>query len=40
LRAAFLAAQDETALTQHHLDRAVALEYAEFGKLSNSGAID
>jgi hypothetical protein len=40
LRAAFLAAQDETALTQHHLDRAVALEYAELGKLSNSGAID
>jgi ATP-dependent 26S proteasome regulatory subunit len=40
LRAAFLAAQDETALTQHHLDRAVTLEYAELGKLSNSGAID
>ena len=40
LRAAFLAAQDETALTQHHLDRAVRLEYAELGKLSASGAID
>jgi ATPase family associated with various cellular activities (AAA) len=40
LRAAFLAAQDETTLTQDHLDRAVTLEYAELGKLSNSGAID
>ncbi|MBX3160697.1 MAG: ATP-binding protein [Deltaproteobacteria bacterium] len=40
LRAAFLAAQDETALHQHHLERAVALEFAEFGKLSSSGAID
>jgi hypothetical protein len=40
LRAAFLAAQDETALTQHHLDRAVTLEYAELGKLSASGTID
>src|SRR5262249_21781269 len=27
LRAAFLAAQDETSLHQHHLERAVALEY-------------
>jgi hypothetical protein len=40
LRAAFLAAQEETALHQHHLERAVALEYAEFGKLSSGGAID
>ena len=40
LRAAFLAAQDETSLHQHHLERAVALEYAELGKLSNGGAID
>ena len=40
LRAAFLAAQEETALQQHHLERAVALEFAELGKLSNSGAID
>ncbi|MBA3502135.1 MAG: ATP-binding protein, partial [Deltaproteobacteria bacterium] len=40
LRAAFLAAQDETPVTQHHLDRAVRLEYAELGKLSASGAID
>jgi hypothetical protein len=40
LRAAFLAAQDETSLHQHHLERAVALEYAELGKLSSGGAID
>jgi len=39
LRAAFLAAQDETSLHQNHLERAVALEFAELGKLSNSGAI-
>jgi SpoVK/Ycf46/Vps4 family AAA+-type ATPase len=40
LRAAFLAAQDETSLHQRHLERAVALEFAELGKLSNSGTID
>ncbi len=40
LRAAFLAAQDGGSLTQHHLERAVALEFAELGKLSNSGALD
>jgi hypothetical protein len=40
LRAAFLAAQEETALHQHHLERAVALEFAELGKLSTTGTID
>ncbi|HEV7557599.1 MAG TPA: ATP-binding protein, partial [Kofleriaceae bacterium] len=40
LRAAFLAAQDETALHQRHLERAVALEFAELGKLSSGGAVD
>jgi SpoVK/Ycf46/Vps4 family AAA+-type ATPase len=40
LRAAFLAAQEATALDQRHLERAVALEFAELGKLSTSGAID
>jgi hypothetical protein len=40
LRAAFLAAQEETPLHQHHLERAVALEFAELGKLSSSGALD
>jgi ATPase family associated with various cellular activities (AAA) len=39
LRAAFLAAQEETPLHQHHLERAVALEFAELGKLSTTGAI-
>ncbi|MDQ3371037.1 MAG: ATP-binding protein, partial [Myxococcota bacterium] len=39
LRAAFLAAQEETSLHQHHLDRAVALEFAELGKLSTGGTI-
>jgi hypothetical protein len=40
LRAAFLAAEDAGPLGQHHLERAVALEFAELGKLSTSGAID
>ncbi len=40
LRAAFLAAQEETPLHQHHLERAVALEFSEMGKLTTSGAID
>nr|MBA3395781.1 ATP-binding protein [Deltaproteobacteria bacterium] len=40
LRAAFLAAQEETSLHQHHLERAVALEFAELGKLSTAGTID
>jgi AAA+ superfamily predicted ATPase len=40
LRAAFLAAQDEGPMSQDHLERAVALEFAELGKLSSSGAID
>ena len=39
LRAAFLAAQEETSLHQHHLERAVALEFAELGKLSAAGSI-
>jgi len=40
LRAAFLAAQDDRPLQQHHLERAVALEFAELGKLSSSGSIE
>jgi hypothetical protein len=39
LRAAFLAAQEETSLHQHHLERAVALEFAELGKLSTTGTL-
>ena len=40
LRAAFLAAQDRGVLDQSHLDRAVALEFAELGKLTSSGSLD
>lgn len=40
LRAAFLAAQEASAVTQDHLERAVALEFAELGKLSTGGALD
>ncbi|MCW5808246.1 MAG: ATP-binding protein, partial [Deltaproteobacteria bacterium] len=39
LRAAFLAAQEERPLHQDHLERAVALEFAEQGKLSTTGAL-
>ena len=39
LRAAFLAAQEETHLHQHHLERAIALEFAETGQLSTSGTM-
>ncbi len=40
LRAAFLAAQEESALDQRHLERAVTLEFAELGKLSSSGSLE
>ncbi len=40
LRAAFLAAQERRPLSQHHLVRAVELEYRELGKLSSTGRID
>jgi hypothetical protein len=40
LRAAFLAAQEGTALTQQHLERAVLLEYRELGKLADDGRVD
>jgi AAA+ superfamily predicted ATPase len=40
LRAAFLAAQDATRVAQEHLERAVALEFAEFGKLTSGGKIE
>ncbi|MEO8705813.1 MAG: ATP-binding protein, partial [Kofleriaceae bacterium] len=40
LRAAFLAAEDAQPVSQSHLERAVALEFAELGKLSTSGSID
>ncbi|ACY14554.1 AAA ATPase central domain protein [Haliangium ochraceum DSM 14365] len=40
LRAAFLAAAEETPLTQEHLVRAVELEYKEMGKLAPSGRLE
>jgi SpoVK/Ycf46/Vps4 family AAA+-type ATPase len=40
LRAAFLAAADGAHLGQRHLERAVALDLAETGKLSSSGGLD
>ncbi len=40
LRAAFLAAEEDAPLSQAHLERAVALEFAEMGKLSTSGSIE
>ncbi|MBE7449846.1 MAG: ATP-binding protein [Kofleriaceae bacterium] len=40
LRAAFLAAQENRALGQEHLLRAIALEYRELGKLSTSGRME
>ncbi len=40
LRGAFLAAQEERALSQEHLLRAIALEYREMGKLATSGRME
>ncbi len=40
LRAAFLAAEERTPLTQDHLERAVRLEFREVGKLGDSGVLE
>ncbi len=40
VRAAFLAAAEQQALTQDHLRRAVRLEYRSAGKLTDSGPIE
>jgi hypothetical protein len=40
LRAAFLAAREREPLCQAHLERAVALEYADAGHLSTSGTLE
>ncbi len=40
LRAAFLAAEEKTPLTQDHLERAVRLEYRELGKLADTGILE
>lgn len=40
VRAAFLAAQEDSQLSQDHLVRAVQLEYRELGKLSTGGRME
>jgi SpoVK/Ycf46/Vps4 family AAA+-type ATPase len=40
LRAAFLAAEEESPLTQDHLERAVRAEFREGGKLAESGTLE
>jgi dephospho-CoA kinase len=40
LRAAFLAAEEHTPLTQDHLERAIRAEFREIGKLSESGVLE
>jgi SpoVK/Ycf46/Vps4 family AAA+-type ATPase len=40
LRAAFLAAEEGSALTHEHLERAIRMEFREIGKLTESGALE
>nr|MBA3394496.1 ATP-binding protein [Deltaproteobacteria bacterium] len=40
LRAAFLAAEEGAFLTHEHLERAVRMEFREFGKLAESGTLE
>jgi SpoVK/Ycf46/Vps4 family AAA+-type ATPase len=40
LRAAFLAAEEQSALTQDHLERAIRAEFREIGKLAESGVLE
>ena len=40
LRAAFLAAEEGTALTHEHLERAIRMEFREIGKLAESGTLE
>ncbi len=40
LRAAFLAAQEDVAMSHQHLERAIHLEYREMGKLSPGGRME
>jgi hypothetical protein len=40
LRAAFLAAEEDSPLTQDHLERAVRAEFREVGKLADSGVLE
>jgi len=40
LRAAFLAAEEHTPLTQAHLERAIKAEFREIGKIAESGILE
>ena len=40
LRAAFLAAEEHSALTQAHLERAIKAEFREIGKIAESGTLE
>jgi hypothetical protein len=40
LRAAFLAAEEQSPLTQDHLERAIRAEFREIGKLAETGVLE
>jgi hypothetical protein len=40
LRAAFIAAEEHSALTQHHIERAIKAEFREIGKIAESGTLE
>jgi hypothetical protein len=40
LRAAFLAAEEGTALLHDHVERAIRMEFRELGKLAETGTLD
>jgi hypothetical protein len=40
LRAAFLAVEEGSSLTQEHLERAIRMEFREIGKLAETGALE
>jgi hypothetical protein len=40
LRAAFIAAEEQTPVTQLHLERAIKAEFREIGKLADSGVLE
>ncbi len=40
LRAAFLAVEEGSALTQSHIERAIKMEFREIGKLAETGALE
>ena len=40
LRAAFLAVEEGSSLTQDHIERAIRMEFREIGKLAETGALE